>query len=74
MDRTKLVFMPTDRLELNVELEAFCNKNNEICIYITDTDSKEFQLITLDKHTAIRLVKHLKKEISYIMESEANNG
>lgn len=72
MEKTKIVFCASQDDD-STELEAFCTSNNEIFIKI-QMDNHDFSYITLNKFTAIKFVKHLKREIAYIMESEVNNG
>jgi hypothetical protein len=58
------------------ELEVFVNVDNEIHVRITDTESEHgfnIQHICLDKRTAIKLHRELKKQISFITE-EVDNG
>lgn len=53
--------------EYYTELEAFANSNNLIYISISvPGDEIMHQHITLDKKTAIRLAKDLRREISYL--------
>jgi Pyruvate/2-oxoacid:ferredoxin oxidoreductase gamma subunit len=76
MERTKLIFCSSEKSKNNHELVAHSNSNNEIFLNIYDPrdESGYYNMfIALDKHTAIKLVKHLKREISFIMESEVNN-
>jgi len=72
MARTKLVFYGTDKSKTtDVELVCYMNDNNEIYIHITDPfngDVGSYQFICLDKATAIKLHRELKKQISYIGE------
>jgi Na+-transporting NADH:ubiquinone oxidoreductase subunit NqrF len=59
------------------ELECFCNLSNRISITILDelfNNNGYPSVIELDKNTAIRFSKELKKQISLIEESEVNNG
>lgn len=76
MDRTKTIFLSSSLSELNYELSAEVNSaTNEIFFRINDPsdDSGYYDMfIYLDRKTAIKFVKHLKREISYI-ESEDNN-
>lgn len=68
MANVKLIFQGTERSGTNEnELEVFVNIHNEIVL-----DMKE-NLIALDKSTAVRLVRELKKQIGYL-ESEVYNG
>lgn len=68
MANIKLIFQGTERSKTDEnELEVFVNIHNEIVL-----DMKE-SLIALDKSTAVRLVRELKKQIGYL-ESEVYNG
>jgi len=72
MPNVKLIFQGTERSKTDeTELEVFANVYNEICISIEDQNS--CSIICLDKSTAIRLVRELKKQIGFLMESEVNN-
>jgi hypothetical protein len=50
------------------ELEAYANTQNQIYISISvpGGDFREVQSIVLDKKTAIRLAKDIRREISFI--------
>ena len=76
MEKVSLVFHSNDVDEPQVQLTAFCNINNEIYLEIRDKSKyNEISYITLDRLTAIRFVKHLKKEISFINPlNEDSNG
>jgi hypothetical protein len=77
MEKIKTVFCSSDLSNVNHELVAYMNTNNEIYITIYQPDCNhdyESQFISLDLLTAIKLVKHLKKEIAIIKELEALNG
>ena len=68
MANVKLIFQGTERSGTDEnELEVFVNIHNEIVL-----DMKE-NLIALDKSTAVRLVRELKKQIGFL-ESEVYNG
>lgn len=57
------------------ELVAYANDKNQIFMQISYANNEyDFQHIVLDKLTAIRLVKDLKRQIAFINEMEANNG
>lgn len=74
MAKVKILFYGTERSKTeSSELEAFANVYNEICISIED-QSYPGSIICLDKSTAIRLVRELKKQIGFLMESEVENG
>ena len=73
MANVKLIFNGTEISETQEHtLVTYANTKNEIYISI---DMLEFvpSFICLDKSTAVRLVRELKKQIGYL-ESEVNNG
>ena len=64
MANIKLVFQGTEKSETQEhELTTFANTRNEIYICI-ESDYPSF--ICLDKPTAVKLVKELKLQISYL--------
>lgn len=74
MANVKLLFQGTERSQTEQsQLEVVANVHNEICIIIEDKNYPG-SIICLDKPTAIRLVRELKKQIGFIMESEVHNG
>ena len=74
MANVKLLFQGTERSQTQQsELEVIANVHNEICIIIEDKNYSG-NIICLDKLTAVRLVRELKKQIGFIMESEVYNG
>jgi len=76
MERTKTIFCSAENSNVEHELEAFYNANGNLTISINDPKDESgyyFMYIELDRLTAIKLVKQLKKEISY-MGSEVTNG
>lgn len=76
MARTKLVFYGTeDSGTQDSELVCYMNDKEKIFIEISDPTldhSYNFQYICLDKATAIKLHRELKKQISYIGEDVTN--
>jgi hypothetical protein len=68
----KLQFYSTNRDVLDSFLECYLNVKGEVVIMITDNDSESSRLVSLDKETAIKLTKELKKNISFM--KEAING
>jgi hypothetical protein len=61
----KLIFYGSDKSETDEEqLRCYCNINNEIYLSINE------QFICLDKDTAIRLSKELRKQIALIQDEE----
>jgi hypothetical protein len=76
MEKTKIVFCSSDNSDVNHEMLAYANTKNEIYIDIYNPDENngyENQFICLDLITAIKFVKHLKKEIAIIKEMEVKN-
>lgn len=77
MANVKIVFCGSEKSELdNVELQCFKNTREEIFISIRDNgiddDYYGTRFICLDKATAIKLHRELKKQISYIEEGVPN--
>lgn len=63
MANIKVIFQGTERSKTNTtELEVYATINNEISIVI-ESEGNYPSLISLDKATAVRLVRELKKEI-----------
>lgn len=65
----ELKFTSTERSKDFTFLQLFATKDNEICIETKDPIQEEFhdtQRIFLDKQTAIRLAKELRKQISML--------
>jgi hypothetical protein len=65
----ELKFTSTQRSEVQTELIAHCNQNNEIYIEIKEPECAhdwDYQFICLDKETAIKLAKELRKQISML--------
>jgi hypothetical protein len=74
MEKVKILFQGTERSQTDeTELEVFANVQNEIFISIQD-QSYPGNFICLDKATAVRLVRELKKQIGFLMEGEVYNG
>ena len=48
-------------------IEAFANQSNGLYICIEDREHSGFDHIVLDKETAIRLVKEMKRQISFLV-------
>ena len=75
MERTKLIFCASERMDdadSGHDLECYLNSENEIFIGIGDpSEFVTYQFTCLDRLTAIKLVKHLKREIS---KMEVTNG
>lgn len=61
----------------DARLECLANENDEISISI-DNDASDVGInggfITLDKSTAIKFSKELRRQIARIMEKEVQNG
>jgi len=68
MENTKFIFTGTQN-SLDQELQLFYNTNNEIFIKVYNWEiPDQAEWITLNKATAIKLSKILKREISKIQE------
>lgn len=65
MSNHKIIFLGTENSE-NHQLECYHNDNDEIFISIDMGYNEITDWITLDKATAIKLVRVLKAEISKI--------
>jgi hypothetical protein len=64
---TNIVFLGSVISETDsTELRMFYNAHNEIYIEINSIDDFPSSFICLDRETAIKLHKELKKQISYI--------
>lgn len=69
MGKVKLIFQDSSEKK---ELQCFATTSKEIFIEIKN-DFNGLEFICLDKITAVRLVRELKKQIGYL-ESEVSNG
>jgi hypothetical protein len=65
--------MSSEDSGISNELEVYYNVRNEVTVSLKETDQFYPVLVSLDKPTAIKLVKVLKSEISKI-EEEVSNG
>ena len=66
MENTKFIFTGTDLSE-DQEMQIYYNNRNEIFLKIYNWETPELsEFITLNKATAIKLSKVLKREISKI--------
>lgn len=66
MANIKLVFQGTEKSQTEKhELVTFANTNNEIYLCI-EVENNYPSFICLDKATAVKLVKELKLQISYL--------
>ncbi len=75
--RVKTIFYGTEKSKTeDVELVCYVNSDNQIFIQIEDTSEgfayDSVQFICLDKATAIKLHRELKKQISFIEEGGEN--
>ena len=68
MANVKLLFYGTIKTKTsNTSIECFCNDKNEISISITDGDfPNNFEIVSLDKPTAIKFSRELRKQIALI--------
>jgi hypothetical protein len=65
----ELVFHSTERSESSTNLIVRANQFNELYIEIADPQAQHhlnFQYICLDKQTAIKFSKELRKQISFL--------
>lgn len=70
MANIKLLFQGTERSETNQdELEVYANNFNELTLIL---NGSHLSMISLDKETAIKFAKEVRKQISYL-ESEVDN-
>jgi hypothetical protein len=69
MANIKLIFQDSSEKK---ELQCYATISKQILIEIKN-DFNEFEFICLDKITAVRLVRELKKQIG-LLESEVSNG
>lgn len=70
MAKTKLVYYGTDESKTeDYNLVMYANSNNEIFISI-DSEEKSPSFICLDRSTAIKLSKELRKEIATLKIDE----
>jgi hypothetical protein len=75
MENTKTIFCSSEKSGVNFEMECYLNAQNEIYIGISNPeDQLEFAFIALNKQTAIKFSKHLRKEISFLLNEEVDNG
>lgn len=70
MANVKVIYLCSEHPE--TEMQMFYNSNNKIFISI-GMNSIDPYFICLDRQTAIKFSKDLRREISY-MESEVDNG
>lgn len=74
MANTKLLFYGSEIGETQEHsLQCYSNQSNEIYISIDSNFNQIPDFITLDRSTAIKLHRELKKQISFLTESEENN-
>ena len=74
MENVKILFYGTERSRTQkTELEVFATSYKEIFIGIEEEEN-QYSFICLDKATSVRLVRELKKQIGFLMESEVGNG
>jgi|TARA_R110000851_G_scaffold65_1_gene301 hypothetical protein len=73
MSNHKVIFLSSEDSGISNELEVYYNVRNEVTVSLKETEQFYPVLVSLDKPTAIKLVKVLKSEISKI-EEEVSNG
>jgi hypothetical protein len=70
----RVVFIGTEESDTNQsELEVYVNDLNEVYISISDSFTGNNSVISLDKPTAIKFHRELKKQISFIEEGGQND-
>jgi hypothetical protein len=75
MENTKTVFLSTVESDVPYELQCFVNTNNDIYISISDpANENDICYICFNKQTAIKFSKHLRKQISILMETEGGDN
>ena len=63
----QIVFQSTERSNLNTQLVVDVNIYNEVFISISNVDDPYLEgLITLERESAIKLAKELRKQISFL--------
>lgn len=66
MANVKLLFYGTETSSTQyTTIECFANSNGEISIFVED-ESQPASVIVLDKETAIRFAKEIRKQISIL--------
>lgn len=69
MANVKLLFSGSEVTKTeNTTMECYYNSSNEISIIIEDTESRSFEAISLDRDTAIKFSKELRKQIALIIQ------
>jgi hypothetical protein len=69
--RVKTIFLSSEKSDLNSELEFFANTSGELFISIYLSDDNIYQCsICLDKETAIKFSKVVRREISFLNDEE----
>jgi hypothetical protein len=75
MANTKLIFCGSQDSETQEhQLKCYANTKNNIYLSIDTGNYYGNSFICLDRSTAIKLHRELKKQISFLTESEVNNG
>lgn len=62
----KLEFLSKAESEILTKLEVFTISSKTVVVKIEDCLDNDFLLVALDKQTAIKLAKELKKQISFL--------
>ena len=71
MERIKVSFVSSDDT-FESKLEAYINHNHDLFIQIVSDNEYNNAFIVLNIETAIKLVKHLKKQISLVKQGGQN--
>lgn len=70
--RVKTIFCSSDLSDYTSELQVYANADGELYISITSdsNDPYAYQWICLDKQTAIKFSKSVRREISFLKDGE----
>lgn len=71
MANVELNFLTSEIGDYQTKLKCYLNDSNKIFIQISNINDNEWEWITLDKSTAIKLAKTLRTEIN---KMEVENG
>ena len=61
----------SDQEDIDTSIMAWVNQNNQLYIQISERDGSDYGIpacVVLDKRTAIKFAKELRKEISFMEE------
>lgn len=63
----------SDQEDIDSSIMAWVNDNNQLYIQISERDGSDFGIpafVVLDKRTAIKFAKELRKEISFLEDAQ----